>query len=241
MAASNKGADPDALQGLPAAQAGFLRALWHGAVGRVVRCVPGRYTVMAEDPAGRVVFAKLRRGRAGDAAAEWRWLHVLPMLGFQAPTPVAFLQRRRKTMVVTEAVAGHAADTLTHMALANGATGSPAEFLLGAVAPTIARLHGQGIVFRDLYWNHLFATALGAGDVTLLDVERAFQPRWRRRRWIVKDLAGLLASAPIALPCRVWLRALHLYQGGRPPGWKALATAVRRKADKIRAHRPRYG
>ena len=241
MAASNKGTDPDALQGLPAAQVEFLQALWHGAVGRAVRCVPGRYTVVAEDPAGRVVFAKLRRGRTRDAAAEWRWLHVLPMLGFSVATPVAFLQRGRKTMVVTEAVVGEAADTLAHAALANGLGGSPAEFLLRAVAPTVARLHAQGIVFRDLYWNHLFAPALGATEPTFLDVERTFQPRWRRSRWIVKDLAGLLASAPVALPCRVWLRALHVYQGGRPEGWKALAKAVRRKADRIQAHRPRYG
>jgi hypothetical protein len=242
MQASNNGAAPVTASGLPHDEATFLQALWDGAEGRAVRCVPARYTVMATAPDGRVVFAKLRRGRARDAAAEWRWLHVLPMLGFQVPTPVAFVQRGRRSMLVTAAVAGRSADALARQALEEQRGADVAAFVVGALAPLVRSLHAQGLVFRDLYWNHLFAAALDdSAEITLLDVERVFRPRWRRRRWIVKDLAGLLASSPVRLPCRIWLRALRAYFGGWPPGWKGWVVAIRHKAARIQAHAPKYG
>jgi hypothetical protein len=201
-------------------------ALASGRIGQTVRCTPRRWTVMGEDD-GDMVFAKVRRGRRRDAAAEWRWLHELPRLGLAAPAPL-WCGRVGRALLVAAVAAGEGA-------LAT-------RFAVRVVAPQVRRLHAAGIVFRDLYWNHLFARDLHADAVLFLDVERVFRPRCRRRRWIVKDLAGLLASAPAGLPRSAPLRfLLALLPRADRAAAPALARAVAAKAARIRAHVPKYG
>jgi hypothetical protein len=128
-------------------------------------------------------------------------------------------------------------DLLLAQAVAERRTAALAAYAFRHVAPLIARLHDAGFAYRDLYWNHLFA-ALDAEPV-LIDVHRAMRPRWRRRRWIVKDLAGLLASLPGGYSRASCLRFLHRYAAGRPA--PTLVRAIIAKAERIRAHRPKYG
>jgi hypothetical protein len=115
------------------------------------------------------------------------------------------------------------------------------------VAKAVRRLHDQGLVFRDLYWNHLFARDLSPdSEPVFLDVERVFRPRWRWERWVVKDLAGLLASVPAALALRAGdgVRFLRSYLGADWPlrsRRHRLMRKIAAKAARIRAHRPRYG
>jgi hypothetical protein len=86
------------------------------------------------------------------------------------------------------------------------------------LARFVAAFHEAGFVHRDLYLSHVFIQplpdsrervkgqvaadggAVSAGPVRdlfrLIDLQRVFRPRWRQRRWVVKDLAALNYSTP---------------------------------------------
>lgn len=225
------------------ALAAVLQALWDGAAGRTVRCVPTRRTV-AMPVSGGWLFAKWRDGALADAAAEWRWLHELPALGLCTPEPVAWIGRGRRTMLVTKGVAGRSMDAWMQQAAAGGWGAELADYAARCVAPLVRRLHDQRLVYRDLYWNHVFVVDPRRSDAPVfLDVERVFRPRWRWRRWVVKDLAGLRASVPagIVVSPRQELRFLRAYAGGSLRGLQGLCRAIRAKARRIGAHAPKFG
>jgi hypothetical protein len=71
---------------------------------------------------------------------------------------------------------------------------------LERLAAFIARFNAAGFVHRDLYLSHVFVTAADASKdeqtYALIDLQRVFRPRWRKRRWVVKDLAALHYSTP---------------------------------------------
>lgn len=243
MHASNKPDAPDAA-GLPASlgrYAEVVQGLWSGSLGHTVRCVPSRRTVVA--PFGDLwLFAKWRVGKRRSAAAEWHWLHVLPLLGLRVPEPVAWLGKGRRSMLVTVGLPGRALDAWAVDAAREGWLPALVRWTCRRVAPQLRALHDRGLVYRDAYWNHVFAQdPRGDEPPMFLDVERVFQPRWRRRRWWVKDLAGLLASAPADLPPRSALRFARAYFAGSLRGHRAMLAAVAAKAARIRARSPRYG
>lgn len=229
---------------LPDALAAAVQGLWAGTSGVTVRCVPTRRTVRAGEGAV-VVFGKWRVGCLADARNEWRWLHELPGLGLPTPEPLAWLGDADRSLLVTRAVPGDSLQDWARRALAEGWAAELVRYACAEVAPRVRRLHDAGLVYRDLYWNHVFTgdprCGAGAAAPTFLDVERVCRPRWRWRRWLVKDLGGLLASAPPALRGRAALRFLRAYRGGSLAGCTRLVAAVRRKAARILAHRPKYG
>lgn len=243
MHASNKPQDA-ASQGLAAVEpefAGAVRDLWHGCIGTTVRCVPSRRTVVTGATARRL-FGKWRHGQRRMAAAEWRWLHLLPPLGFTVPQPVAWVAQGARSLLVTAELPGRAVDAWANAAMAEGWLDELVRWVVARVAPAVRALHAAGLVYRDLYWNHVF-TVDPRADATpaFLDVERVFAPRWRRRRWVIKDLAGLLASAPSGLGCRAPLRFLRAYLGESTRRHRGLVRAIERKASRIRRRPPRYG
>ncbi len=72
---------------------------------------------------------------------------------------------------------------------------------LDALARFVAKFHAEGFAHRDLYLCHVFYDAgcekqTAVGQFCLIDLQRVFRPRWRPRRWIVKDLAALNFSTP---------------------------------------------
>lgn len=241
MQASNKGA-PSA-----AAYTQALLAARDGAIGVTVRCTPRRITRMLEVD-GEVAFAKLRSKRPLDAEAEWRWLHELPRLGLATPTPLGFLRIGRWTGLLTRALAGRTFDAWAQEAQKEGqeSVRKLCDFAVREVAPRVAALHRAGLVYRDLYWNHIVADAIG-GAVAFLDVERVFRPRWRFERWRTKDLAGLASSYPGEVPLRFAVRFLRGYLAA-DPGAKLKKDALRQlllraagKARGIRSHAPKFG
>ncbi len=245
MHASNKPGDPEAL-GRADADAPFaavVHALWRGAIGHTVRCVPTRRTVAVHHE-GTWLFGKLRDGERGRAQAEWRWLHVLPMVGVQVPRPVAFVGRGRRTLLVTSGLRGRALDVWAVIARDEGWLSKLVRYACAQLAPLVRRLHDRGLAFRDLYCNHVFAEAPRDANATapaLLDVERVFAPRLRRQRWLVKDLAGLWASVPVELEARDGLRFLRAYLGEPVANRRGLLAAIVAKAERIRAHVPKFG
>lgn len=245
MHASNKPERPDApeLDGVLGARAPVVRAMWDGSLGCTVRCVPTRRTVAVPFDGGWL-FGKWRVGHRGDAAAEWHWLHVLPLLGLRVPEPVAWIGRGRRSLLVTAGLAGRAMDAWIVEAAAQGWLPELVAWACRRVAPVVRRLHDRGLVYRDLYWNHVFVAAPRDGaEPHFLDVERVFRPRLWPRRWRIKDLAGLLSSVPagVPLPRFAGLRFLRHYLGEPLRDHLRLLRAIDRKAARIRAHRPRYG
>jgi hypothetical protein len=243
MRASNKPQPPAAssLAQLPAAVADAVRAMWDGSLGATVRCVPTRRTVAASVD-GEWLFGKWRRGARRAAATEWHWLHVLPLLGLRTAVPLVWIGSSRRSLMVTAGVPGRALDAWIDAAHEEGWLPALGDYACRVVAPTVRRLHDRGLVFRDLYWNHLVvADPRGDSEPVFLDVERVLQPRWRWRRWVAKDLAGLYASLPVDVGQRLPLRFLRAYLGEALRGHRATIATIVRKAARIRAHRPRYG
>jgi hypothetical protein len=215
-----------------------------GRLGYCVRVRPNCRTLMVER-GNRIRFCKVREGDRAAAESEWHWLHVLPMLGLAVPEPLAFERRGGRSVVCTAQAAGRPLDALFADALADGRAEECVAFACEAIAPRIRQLHDHGLVFRDLYWNHIFVPSLDLDmEPVFLDVERVFRPRWRRFRWLVKDLAGLVSSFPGELSVRDGMRFLRAYLADRAAeSWlrRQLARAVVQKARAIAAHRPRYG
>ena len=214
--------------------------------GRTVRSVPRRRTVMqAGAVGGPMIFRKLRCDGGTSALAEWRWLLRLPDLGIAVAPPVCFARHGSLTAVVALATRGRPLDALVREAPSSVAL----EYARVVVARLAARLHDHGVVFRDFYWNHLFALRLDlAVEPTFIDVERALVPTFRWRRWVVKDLAGLVATWPRAAERAAVGRALvssYLAAAGEravalgaPARFEA---AVLAKAGRIMSRRPRFG
>ncbi|MDA0372646.1 MAG: hypothetical protein O2865_02560 [Planctomycetota bacterium] len=208
--------------------------------GRPVRDLPHRRTTEHDLGACRV-FRKVRDRQPEDAQREWEALGSLAALGLNVPEPLFLAQAGARTALGMREVPGC---SLLDLLPREPAWGS--RFVVSRVAPAVRALHAAGLVHRDLYWDHWFAVGPcdPDGDAFLIDVERVFRPHaWLRRRYQVKDLAGLVASWPDSVRVRVvGLRFLRVYLGGGlPPGWKRLARAVLRKSRRIRAHMPVHG
>lgn len=199
--------------------------------GRLVRVTPTRRTAMHELPDGSRIFCKMRHGRRGDALREWCALAQLPALGIPVPRPLFFAERGSQTCVGMAGVPGRPMD-------ARLVEGAGYQAGLRGMPGILRRLHRAGWVYRDMYWNHVFSCA---DDLYLVDVERAFRPRFRFERWVVKDLAGLLASVPVDAPLTrsECLRFLRRSLDARAD-WKRIARRVVAKAEQIRAHVTKY-
>lgn len=221
--------------------AGVVDGLWRGSFGRIVRSVPTRWTV-AHAVGDGWLFAKFRRGERRRAAAEWRWLHVLPMLGLATPPPVAWVADNERSMLVTRGLPGRPLAAWIVAAHRDGWLPQLAAWAAKQVAPRVRALHDAGFAYRDLYWNHVFAEdPRGGAAPSFLDVERVFRPLWRQQRWIQKDLAGLVSSLPVAVSPRLLLRFARAYCRGPLAGRRRWLDAIARKAARIRAHAPRFG
>lgn len=98
----------------------------------------------------------------------------------------------------------------------------------------VATLHNANLCHRDLYVDHVL---IHDGKLRLIDVGRV--RKFHRRRWIVKDLAGLLFSArreslPSCL-AREFLRA-YLPHSRRQWNRRRLLSLLERKARRYSRH-----
>jgi len=97
-------------------------------------------------------------------------------------------------------------ESLQHWAARNNSFAQKKE-MIRRVAWLARRFHEQGWRHRDFYLCHLFTGAVGGRQrLSIIDLQRVFRPRWRARRWQVKDLAQLNYSA-----VRFFSRAMRLY------------------------------
>jgi tRNA A-37 threonylcarbamoyl transferase component Bud32 len=94
------------------------------------------------------------------------------------------------------------------------------EELTDELVYVVRRLHELGFVHRDLYASHIFLhDHEGRMKLYLIDLARAFRPRWRMFRWRVKDLAQLKFSMPWVWVKLFWKRFLEGYLQPREEEW----------------------
>jgi hypothetical protein len=173
-----------------------------------------------------------------------------------APPAVAFAEDmagvlERRSVVILAAVPGDGLDRVWRAAVARGAPltrGLARHGLAVRLGRFVSAFHQTGTCHRDLYLCHIFAELDESGQrpprFTLIDLARTFRPRWRRARWIIKDLAQLDSSARLVGASRSdRLRALRAYlgleRGEARVRW--YARRIVRKSDSILRREARHG
>ena len=166
-------------------------------------------------PRARREVRRSGSGASSVAGMEWTWMHRLAGDGIPCVKPVAFgeeldRQRERRSAILAEAVPGQALESW--VARWGEEDRRVVRSLIGPTAKLVARFHACGYVHRDLYLSHVFLDPGARIDhaLHLIDLQRVVRPPWRRRRWVVKDLAALDFSAPAILISRTdrvrWLK-----------------------------------
>jgi len=174
------------------------------------------YLKRFEHPPWTVQLARLRRGfwRTSTGGIEWLNARRLSDAGIACARAAAFGEQmvgpvERRSFVLLAEVPGRSLERWVPAAVPPPREESDRRgrrALLDALARFVGRFHAAGFVHRDLYLCHVFLTAAdstGYPDLradpepfALIDLQRVFQPRFRKRRWVVKDLAALAYSAP---------------------------------------------
>jgi len=169
------------------------------------------------DPPSRELRAMRRSGSGASSLAgnEWEWARRLARDGIPCVQAVAFGEvldgsHERRSAILTAGVPGQSLERLA-IQWRHGDRAT-VQLIIKATADLISRLHGRGYIHRDLYLSHVFfdPSLPIESSLRVIDLQRVIQPRWRFRRWLVKDLASLNFSAPARLVSRMdrlrWLR-----------------------------------
>lgn len=199
----------------------------------------------------RRLIRAAKTGARSVAGTEWSWLQRLRDDGIACPQPVALgeeLAGRKeiRSVLMTQAVPGRSLERW--MLRWNELDPVTRGEIAGGVARLVSKLHQRGYAHRDLYLSHIFYNHAQHGDesLCLIDLQRVIRPRWRRVRWIVKDLASLNFSSPVDILSRTGrLRWLLVYLGtekldaaGRRLAYRVLGKTARiaRKEARRRTH-----
>jgi len=195
-------------------------------------------------------FDRLRRQAAGHSRAWWEYQqsHLLARQHLPAARAVAVAEKmfgivEQSSVVILEAVAGEACDRLwLRLRRENSplTRGLPRHDLTRRLARLVSAFHQTGFCHRDLYLCHVFVAldpnARQPPQLTLIDLARVHRPRWRRLRWILKDLSQLDSSARQVGASRAdRVRFLLTYLGLQPgaPRTRWFARRVVRRSDRI--------
>ena len=182
-----------------------------------------------EQPPGPLEFANIRAIRAAGVAT----MHAIAA-GVEPDSGRSFL--------LVSSVPGDAMERVGQEFLQHADEAHLSE-LTRNLAGLVGRLHRAGWVHRDLYASHVFLHETeGRLDLYLIDLARAFQPnRWRRRRWIVKDLGQLKFSMPPSWVENQWEAFMKAYLQIAPlPGLpRRLSRAIDRKVRSMRRQQRR--
>lgn len=201
--------------------------------GEVYREVASRRTFRFEH-GGKAYFAKVHfgvgwkeiiknylqlRAPVVDASNELRAIHRLQAMDIETLTPVAYScegvnPASRKSCIVTEALQ----NTVSLEDLAGLGPLEPVfkRALIRRVAEICRTMHSNGVNHRDLYicHFHLDLDQLSPPRLFVIDLHRAQTRQATPRRWLIKDLAGLLFSTrPVNLSSRDLLRFIRIYSG----------------------------
>ena len=148
-----------------------------------------------------------------------------------------------RSAVLFERVAGDAFDRTWTKLVADNAPitrGLARHDMTRRLARFVSAFHQTGVYHRDLYLCHIFTELDPSGEqpprFTLIDLARTHRPRWRRTRWLIKDLSQLDTSArQIGASRADRMRFLLTYLGllPRAPRARWYARRVARKSKRI--------
>ncbi len=186
----------------------------------------------------------LFRSKAPGTALEAEGIHAARRVGVRVPTLVCSgVDKKLGALTMTRAVeAGVPLDQLVRERRLNRSQRRATLFHLARAA---AALHNAGLHHRDLYLNHIYVDPhQDHPEPTIIDWERYGEHKGAMGRYVVKDLAALLASALDAGVRRTnRLRFLSSYMTYRHLSIDAygalLLQKVEAKAERIRAHVPK--
>ena len=206
--------------------------------GTVYRELAGRRTLRWEEN-GRGYFIKLHFGVGWreifknlvtlrlpvlGAANEYRAIRRCEELGVKTMTIAGYGRRgwnpaRQQSFLITDELVEVV--SLEDVCRDWPATPPPPRMkrvLIREVATAARALHENGVNHRDFYLCHFLACRSSLTSATpelhLIDLHRVQLRRRVPRRWLIKDLGGLLFSTfDIGLTRRDWLRFLRAYRG----------------------------
>ena len=182
------------------------------------------------------------------AAWEYRQCSQLREANIGAPPGVAFAEEcrlgfERRSFLALASVRGDAFDRAWPAADQRRAPvtrGAARHDVVRRLARFIAAFHQSGRCHRDLYLCHVFVeldeAAQAPPQFSLIDLARVHFPRLRRKRWVLKDLGQLDASArQIGATRADRLRFLAAYLGLEPraPMLRDYARATLRRSNRI--------
>ena len=255
LLARNRLGDFDALLRTPGRNHLRKRGLagWRERIALTLNCPTGRKQFFLKRYSHPPLVQQLSRilsGYHSTSETECHWLREVERLRIGVPVAVAFGSRRSGPMEVQSLLltAGLPGESLEKWLPAQGSNlDRPTKLQLSRkLAELASRLHSAGLVHRDLYLSHIFVEWDGPNCCKLhvLDLQRMIQPRWRARRWVVKDLAALNYSTPAAVASRAdRLRWLMYYLGTkqRARAHGSLIAAIVRKTERIARHSAKHG
>lgn len=189
------------------------------------------------------------RPRESTAGREWSAIEQLERAHIPAPPRVAIGERmhgflERQSVLMIGAVRGESLERWLPRGWNRRAVGAAwrrQQAWVRSLAEVVAAFHAAGFVHRDLYTSHVFLADTappGRDAFTLIDLQRVFRPRWRRTRWIVKDLAALDLSAAPIVSRTDRLRFWHAYVDavGRPAWRERIAARVAARVRHVQQH-----
>jgi heptose I phosphotransferase len=157
---------------------------------------------------------RLLRQSPSHSSAWWEYQQsqALARAGIPAVEAIGYAEQMRGpfercSAVLLRQAPGDAFDRYWQAAQRQGdarTRGAARHALTRQLARFVAAFHASGCCHRDLYLCHVFIDCEpqagrnaegGEPQLRLIDLARAFRPRWRRERWRVKDLSQLDASA----------------------------------------------
>lgn len=187
---------------------------------------------------------------SGTAGIEWSNARRLAEAGIASVEPAVFGQRmegiwEERSFILLREVRGESLERWVPRNLVPA--GKETDLLvrrrrMDSLARFVADFHRSGFVHCDLYLSHIFIGDYGTSadeGFRLIDLQRVFQPRYRKRRWVVKDLAALNYSTPAEL-VGMWERMRFLCRYVRQCGEfgtaRKLAKLVAAKTRRIARH-----
>jgi heptose I phosphotransferase len=159
------------------------------------------------------------------ARRDFETARSLAGLGIAVPEPLAWgwahiPNAGKRSFILSRAVPGEAVDAA--VAQPSFSPDPVQAFrkkqeLVHELGLLIRKFHELGWCHRDFYLCHVFVSWLtGKPHFSIIDLQRAFRPRWRVDRWRVKDLAQLNYSAKAEHFTRAMrLRFARAYFGDR--------------------------
>lgn len=207
--------------------------------GRTHRLYLKRY---AREPLGQWLRRRVTYGwDVGPAAVEFANIAAAKAAGVATMRAVACDEQGgccgpARGYIIVAAVPGEALERALPSFLSRHGQGDAVKRFTMKLAALVGALHGSGYVHRDLYASHIFLDEVRDGlELYLIDLARMFRPRWRRFRWVVKDLAQLKYSMPDGWVDAYWdvfLKACLGEKGGGAFG--RFRRAIDRKVARMR-------